>query len=75
MFCDILVRTNAFLDYKSKEFKIAKNWHFCKGASYSFCHKIENFPFVYFKQNRQEKTCFAIFKIEKSCSRLLNQGV
>ena len=50
-FCDFLVRKNALLDYKNKEFKMAKNWHFCEGVSYSLCHKIDNFPSVYFKQN------------------------
>ena len=31
VFYDILQRKNAFLDYKKKKFKKAKNWHFCKG--------------------------------------------
>ena len=48
---------------------------FVQKVSHSFCHKIENFLSVTFKQNWQEKTCFAIFKIEKSCSRLQSEGV
>ena len=30
---DILERKNAFLGYKNKKLKQAKNWHFCKGVN------------------------------------------
>ena len=33
MFQDILVRKNAFLDYKNKKIKKSKNWDFFKGVS------------------------------------------
>ena len=39
VFCDILKRKNAFLDYKKNKFKKLKNWHFCKGVNPCFWSK------------------------------------
>ena len=36
VFYDILERKNAFLAYKSKNFKKSKDWHFYKGHFSSF---------------------------------------
>ena len=47
MFCDVLVRKNAFLDYKNKEFKMAKNWHFANGLVVVFLINLKIFhPFI-----------------------------
>ena len=43
VFDDILERKKAFLDYKNKELKKAKNWDFFKGVSPWFLSKICNF--------------------------------
>ena len=43
MFYDILERRNAFLDYKDKKLKNAKNWDFSKGVSPWFWTKLGNF--------------------------------
>ena len=57
MFCDIVDRKKAFLDYKNKKLKKSKNWHFFKEVNlvHGFCQKIKNFPSFYLKQNREEK--------------------
>ena len=44
VFYDILERKNAFLSYKSKNFKKSKNWHFSKGLIQGFCPKMAIFP-------------------------------
>ena len=48
VFYDILERKNAFLSYKKKKFKKAKNWHFSKGVN----------PWVWSKNGRFSKFVF-----------------
>ena len=48
VFYDILERKNAFLSYKNKKFKKAKNWHFSKGVNHGSGPKMEIFPTLFF---------------------------
>ena len=48
VFYDILERKNAFLRYKNKKFKKAKNWHFSKGVNPWFCSKNGHFSNFFF---------------------------
>ena len=48
VFYDILERKNAFLGYKNKKFKKAKNWHFSKGVSPWFWSKNGHFSNFFF---------------------------
>ena len=48
VFDDILERQNAFLDYKNKNFKKSKNWHFSKGVNPSFTSKNGHFSNFFF---------------------------
>ena len=48
VFDDILVRKNAFLNYKNKRFKKSKNEHFSKGVTHGFGPKMVIFPTFFF---------------------------
>ena len=61
VFHDILERKNAFLDYKNKNFKNLKNWHFSKGVNPWFWSKKAIFPTFIFKKIQAEKMSFTIF--------------
>ena len=48
VFYDILERKNAFLGYKNKKLKKAKNWHFSKGVNPWFWCKNGDFSNFFF---------------------------
>ena len=77
VFDDILETKQGFIDYNNKEFKELKNWAFSRG----FGQKIENFPCLSFRDNRQGK-CVSqysrkniFYRKKKSFSKLSKQGV
>ena len=49
MIYDILERKNAFLGYKNKELKQAKNWDFPKGLVHGFGPILAIFPSLFFR--------------------------
>ena len=58
VFCDILERKNAFLDYKNKKFKQSQNWHFSKGVNPCFQSKNGHFSNFYFLGNIGQENVF-----------------
>ena len=58
IFYDILVRKNAFLDYKNKKLKKSKNWHFSKSVKPWFCSKNGHFSNFVFLGNIGEANVF-----------------
>ena len=58
VFCDILERKNAFLDYKNKKFKKSQNWHFWKGVNPCFQSKNGHFSNFYFLGNIGQENVF-----------------
>ena len=58
VFYDILERKNAFLGYKSKTFKKAKNWHFSKGVNPCFLSKNGHFFKFFFVGNISQENVF-----------------
>ena len=48
VFYDILEQEDAFLGYKNKRFKKAKNWHFSKGVNQWFWSKKGDFTKKFF---------------------------
>ena len=63
VFYDILERINAFLGYKNKKLKKAKNWHFSKGVKPWFLSKIAIFPtFFFFGNVEQENVLYDILE-------------
>ena len=63
VFYDKLEQNNAFLDYKNKNFKNAKNWHFSKGVNPWFWCKSGHFSNFYFLGNiRQENVFYDILE-------------
>ena len=58
VFYDILERKNAFLSYKSKTFKKAKNWHFSKGVTHGFGPKNGHFFNFFFLGNIGKENVF-----------------
>ena len=88
VFCDILERKNAFLDYKNKKIKKSKNWHFSKGVNPWFWSKNGHFSNFFFLGNiGQENVFYDILerknaflgyknkKIEKSKNWHFSKGV
>ena len=51
VFYDILERKNAFLSYKNKKLKKAKNWNFSKGVNPWFWSKNGDFSNFFFLGN------------------------
>ena len=51
VFYDILERKNAFLSYKNKKLKKAKNWNFFKGVNPWFWSKNGDFSNFFFLGN------------------------
>ena len=51
MFYDILDPENAFLGYKNKKFKEARNWHFSKEVNPYFWSKDGHFLHLFFVGN------------------------
>ena len=63
MFLDILERKNAFLGYKSKNFKSGKIEIFPKGLSHGFGQKVAIFPtFVFLSNIGQENVFYDILE-------------
>ena len=58
VFYDILERENAFLDYKKKNFKKSKNWHFSKRVNPWFWSKNGHFSNFYFLGNIGQENVF-----------------
>ena len=58
VFYDILDRKDAFLDYKKKNFKKAKNWHFSKGVNPWFWSKNGLFCNFFFSGNIVHENVF-----------------
>ena len=75
VFYDILERINAFLGYKNKKFKKAKNWLFPKGLTHCFGPKMVIFSTFSFLGNigqgnvfydiLERKNAFLGYKIKK----------
>ena len=57
VYYDILERKDAFLEYKKKNFKKAKNWHFFKVVNPWFCSKNGHF-FQFFLGNLGHENVF-----------------
>ena len=63
VFYDILERKNAFLSYKSRNFKKSKNWHFSKGVNPWFLSKNNHISDFFFLGNiGQENVFYAIIE-------------
>ena len=58
VFYDILERKSAFLDYKNKKFKKAKNWHFSKGVNPWFWSKNGHFSNFFSLGNIDQENVF-----------------
>ena len=58
VFYDILEGKNAFLGYKNKSFKKAKNWHFSKGVNPWFRSKNGHFSNFFFLANIPQENVF-----------------
>ena len=58
VFYDILERKNAFLGYKNKKQKKAKNCHFSKGVNPWFWSKNGHFSDFYFLGNKCQENVF-----------------
>ena len=58
VFCDILERKNAFVDYKKNQFKKSKNWHFFKGVNPCFWFKNGLFCDFFFSGNIGQEIIF-----------------
>ena len=58
VFYDILERKNAFLSYKNKKFKKAKNWHFSKGVNTWLWSKNGHFSNFLFLAKISKKNVF-----------------
>ena len=70
VFCDILERINAFVCYKNKKFKKAKNWHFSKGVNRWFWSKNGQFSNFFFRQYRPGKCLLRYSRTNKRLSML-----
>ena len=71
VFFDILERKNVFLDYKNKNFKNLKNWHFSKGVNPCFWSKNGHFSnFFFFSKYMPGKCLLRYSKMKKRLSRL-----
>ena len=55
---DILARKNAFLGYKNKKIKKAKNWHFSKGINFWLWSKNGRFFNCFFLGNIEKENVF-----------------
>ena len=62
VFYDILERKDTFLDYKKKNFKKAKNWHFLTGLTHRFGPKMAIFPTFFFGNLGQENVFYYILE-------------
>ena len=60
VFYDILERVNAFLGFKNKKFKKAKNWHFSKGVNPCFSSRNGRFSNFFFCNKGQENVFYGI---------------
>ena len=58
VFYDILERKNAFLSYKNKKLKKAKNWNFSKGVNRWFLSRNGHFSNCYFLGNTGQENVF-----------------
>ena len=58
VFYDVLERENAFLRYKNKTSKKAKNWHFPKGVNPWFWSKNGHFFNFFFLSNLGQENVF-----------------
>ena len=58
VFYDILERKNVFLGYKSKKFKMSKNWHFSKGVNTWFWSENGHFSKYLFLGNLGQENFF-----------------
>ena len=58
VFCDILERKNAFLDYKKKRFKKSKHWHFVKEVNPWFWSKNGHFSNFFSLGNIDQESVF-----------------
>ena len=58
VFYDILERKNAFLRYRNKKSKQAKNWHFPKGVNPWFWSKNGHFSNLFFLSNLGQQNVF-----------------
>ena len=55
VFCDILEQKNAFLGYKTNNYKKMKNWHFSKGVNRWFWSKKRPFFQLCFLNSRVQE--------------------
>ena len=63
VFYDILVRKNAFVGYKNKNFKKLQNWHFSKEVNAWFWFKNGHFSIFLFLGNKGlENVSYAILE-------------
>ena len=62
VFYDILERKNAFLGYKNKKFKKAKNWHFSNGVNSWFWSKNGHFSNFFLGNKDQENEFYDILE-------------
>ena len=63
IFYDILERKNTFLDYKNKNFKESKNWHFFQGVNPWFWSKNGHFSnFIFLGNIGQENVFYDILE-------------
>ena len=62
VFYDILERKNAFLGYKNKKFKKAKNWHFSNGVNSWFWSKNGHFSNFFLGNKGQENEFYDILE-------------
>ena len=58
VFYNILERENSFLDYKNKNFKKSKNWHFSKGVNPWFWSKNGHFGNLFILGNVGQENVF-----------------
>ena len=66
VFCDILERKNAFLDYKNKKFKKSKNWDFSKRINPWFRSKNGHFSYFSLRNKSKEKVFYDILERKNS---------
>ena len=62
VFYDILEQKNAFLGYKNKKFKKAKNWHFSNGVNSWFWSKNGHFSNFFLGNKGQENEFYDILE-------------
>ena len=70
VFYNTLEQENSFLDYKNKNFKKSKYWHFSKGVNPRFWSKNGYFGNFFFRQYRPGECLLRYSRTKKRLSRL-----